>query len=71
MRCREAVVGGDLPRLVVDGDGSTAAASLFAAGDATHVRDGFVSEAIAKGVRAGTAASFFLQRAAIQPRVVV
>jgi thioredoxin reductase len=37
---------------------------LFAAGDVTHVRDGFVSEAIAEGVRAGTAASVFLQRAA-------
>jgi len=48
----------------VIGDGSTTAPSLFAAGDVTHVRDGFVSEAIAEGVRAGTAASVFLQRAA-------
>jgi thioredoxin reductase len=60
----EAVVGGDVPRLVVDGDGDTAATGLFAAGDVTHVRDGFVSEAIAEGVRAGTAASVYLQLAA-------
>ena len=60
----EAVVGGDVRRIVVDGDGATAAPGLFAAGDVTHTRDGFVSEAIAEGFRAGTAASVFLQRRA-------
>lgn len=60
----EAVLGGDMRRIVVDANGATTASGLFAAGDVTHTRDGFVSEAIAEGVRAGTAASVFLQRAA-------
>ena len=58
------VVAGDVRRIVVNGDGTTAAPSLFAAGDVTHTRDGFVSEAIAEGVRAGTAVSVYLQHAA-------
>ena len=62
----EAVVGGDVRRIVVDANGATSVSGLFAAGDVTHTRDGFVSEAIAEGVRAGTAASVYLQQIVAQ-----
>jgi hypothetical protein len=62
------VVAGNAERIVVNGDGSTSATGLFAAVDVTHVRDGFVSAAIAEGVRAGIAASVFLQRLASRQR---
>jgi thioredoxin reductase (NADPH) len=58
----KAVVSGDVRRIVVNANGASAAAGLFAAGDVTHTRDGFVSEAIADGVRAGTAVSVYLQQ---------